>query len=35
MRPDNSVINPFMPWRLTRLMTDDEIKAVWLYLKTL
>jgi hypothetical protein len=24
-----------MPWRLTRLMTDDEIKAVWLYLKTL
>jgi cytochrome c553 len=35
MRPDNTVINPFMPWRLTRLMTDDEIKAVWLYLRTL
>ncbi|HEU5154996.1 MAG TPA: cytochrome c [Gemmatimonadales bacterium] len=35
MRPDNTVINPFMPWRMTRLMTDDEIKAVWLYLKTL
>jgi cytochrome c553 len=35
MRPDNSVINPFMPWSLTRLMTDDEIKAVWLYLRTL
>jgi len=35
MRPDNTVINPFMPWRMTRLMTDEEIKAVWLYLKTL
>jgi cytochrome c553 len=35
VRPDNTVINPFMPWRMTRLMTDDEIKAVWLYLKTL
>lgn len=35
LRPDNTVINPFMPWALTRLMTDDEIKAVWLYLRTL
>jgi cytochrome c553 len=32
-RPDGSVINPFMPWRLTRLMTDDEITAVWKYLR--
>jgi hypothetical protein len=31
-RPDGSVINPFMPWRLTRLMTDEEIRAVWAYL---
>lgn len=35
VRPDNTTINPFMPWALTRLMTDDEIKAVWLYLRTL
>lgn len=34
VRPDGSVINPFMPWRLTRLMTDEEISAVWAYLKT-
>jgi cytochrome c553 len=35
VRPDGSGINPFMPWRLTRLMTDEEISAVWAYLKTL
>lgn len=34
-RPDGSDINPFMPWRMTRLMTDDEIKAVWAYLRSL
>jgi len=34
-RPDGTVINPFMPWRATRLMTDDEIQAVWLYLRSL
>jgi hypothetical protein len=34
MRPDGTAINPFMPWRLTRLMTDEEITAVWTYLKT-
>lgn len=34
-RPDGSVINPFMPWRATRLMTDDEIQAVWLYVRSL
>lgn len=26
--------NDAMPWRMTREMTDDEIKAVWLFLKT-
>jgi len=35
VRPDGSSINPFMPWRLTRDMTDEEITAVWLYLKSL
>jgi hypothetical protein len=33
-RPDGLDINPAMPWRLTKLTTDDEIKAVWMYLKT-
>lgn len=35
MRPDGTVIDPFMPWRSTRLMTDEEITAVWEYLRTL
>jgi mono/diheme cytochrome c family protein len=34
-RPDGRTIDPFMPWRLTRLMTDDEITAVWTHLRTL
>jgi cytochrome c553 len=34
-RPDGSDINRFMPWRLTRLMTDEEISALWVYLRTL
>lgn len=34
-RPDGTTINPFMPWRSTRLMTDEEIQAVWAYLRTL
>ena len=33
-RPDGSDIDPFMPWAYTARMTDDEIRAVWLYLKT-
>ena len=33
-RPDGSAIDPFMPWRLTREMTDEEIRAVWAYLRT-
>lgn len=32
---DGSGINPFMPWVLTREMTDDEIRAVWNYLQTI
>ena len=34
LRPDGSAIDPFMPWRFTRDMTDDEITAVWAFLKT-
>ncbi len=33
--PDGSEINPFMPWRDTAEMTDNEIKALWLYLQSL
>jgi cytochrome c553 len=34
-KPDGSGINPFMPWVLTRQMTDEEIRAVWSYLQTI
>src|SRR6266536_1415295 len=33
-RPDGSRIDPFMPWAFTSQMTDDEIRATWLYLKS-
>jgi hypothetical protein len=33
-RPDGSSINPVMPWRFIRNMTDDELRAVWMYLRT-
>lgn len=35
-RPDGSELNPeFMPWRsVTSRMTDDEIRALWLYLRS-
>jgi cytochrome c553 len=35
-RPDGSVIDPVkMPWARSGLMTDDEIRAVWTYLRSL
>jgi mono/diheme cytochrome c family protein len=33
-RPDGSAIDPFMPWKATSQMTDDEIKALLAYLRT-
>jgi len=33
-RPDGSAVDSAMPWRLTKEMTDVEIKAVFAYLKT-
>lgn len=33
-RPDGSELRPEMPWKLTAAMTDDEIRALWLYLQT-
>jgi mono/diheme cytochrome c family protein len=34
-RPDGSKIDDFMPWRTTARMTDDEIRALWAYFRTL
>ena len=33
-RPAGTPIDTLMPFRFTKLMTDDEIRALWLYLKT-
>lgn len=33
-RPDNSPIDEFMPWRVVGRMTDDELHAIWLYLRS-
>jgi len=33
-RPDGTEINDFMPWRALGRMTDDELRAIWLYLAT-
>jgi hypothetical protein len=33
-RPDGSKIDSLMPWRLTKEMTDVELKAIYAYLKT-
>ncbi|MBA2246222.1 MAG: cytochrome c [Gemmatimonadetes bacterium] len=34
-RPDGSEINPFMPWKNFSQMTDEEIRAIYLYLQSL
>jgi mono/diheme cytochrome c family protein len=34
-RPDGTELNPIMPWQLTAQMTDDEIRAMWLYMQSL
>ena len=33
-RPDGSQLDEFMPWKVFRGMTDAEIHAVWLYLRS-
>ena len=34
--PEGKFLNPnFMPWNRFRLMTDDEIKAIWLHIRAL
>jgi mono/diheme cytochrome c family protein len=34
-RPDGTPVNPIMPWKAMGKMTDEEIAAVWLYLRSL
>jgi cytochrome c553 len=33
-RPDGSKLKDFMPWRSMAQHTDDELHAIWLYLRT-
>lgn len=33
IRPDGTRINTFMPWPFIGQLTDNELKAIWLYLK--
>lgn len=33
-RPDGTRIKDFMPWRSMARHTDDELRAIWLYLRT-
>jgi cytochrome c553 len=33
IRPDGSEISDFMPWRVMGAMTDDELEAIWLFLR--
>ncbi len=33
-RPDGSATDPFMPVNATRLMTDDDTRALWMYLQS-
>lgn len=33
-RPDGTAISEAMPWKAVGRMTDDELRAMWLYLRT-
>lgn len=35
IRPDGTPVNPAMPWRETGKMTDEEIRALWLYTRSI
>ena len=34
VRPNGTPIDTLMPWRLTRQMSDDEIRGLYAFLKT-
>jgi cytochrome c553 len=33
-RPDGTETSDFMPWRFAGRMSDDELNAIWLYLRS-
>lgn len=33
-RPDGTAIDPFMPWEIFRRMSEDDLHALWLYLRS-
>jgi len=33
-KPSGTMIDPSMPWETYAKMTDEEIAAIWLYLRT-
>lgn len=33
-RPDGTEISDFMPWRTMGQMTEDELNAIWMYMRT-
>ena len=35
VRPDGSKISEFMPWKSVGMSTDDELRALWLYLRSI
>lgn len=35
VRPDGRILSAVMPWPRTKYLTDDEIRAMWMYLQTL
>jgi mono/diheme cytochrome c family protein len=35
VRPDGRILSAVMPWPYAKNMTDDEIRAMWLYIHTL
>jgi mono/diheme cytochrome c family protein len=35
IRPDGDSIHPFMPWRQFRRMSEEDLRAIWTYLRTL
>lgn len=34
-RPDGTVLKPVMPWIMLRALTDEDLGAVWAYLRTI
>lgn len=35
VRPDGSVLNPAMPWSAFSPLSDDDLRAIWMYLRSL